>query len=209
MRSLPAAVSAMLVFGLLRTKRFSIVTSPASSSLARWLERLPFVSPVVRCRNTKSASATADRTVRIARRPGSWTSRSTTSSSSATVIPRPGRRTRGRGDDAHERGVSKHAVEDRRTARHHEADVARVRAVPQWDEARDEQGAPDEHVVVVQPDDRGVVDEHERRERGGDRVDRQVEGPAGPTAQQERRADHDPDAEGRRDGGPPLLTLRG
>src|SRR3954452_3736021 len=103
-RRLPAAVSATLLLGRLRTKRFSIVTSPAASSLARWLERLPFVSPVVRCRNTKSASATADRSVRIARRPGSWTSRSTTSWSSATVVPRTGGRTGGGGGGAAQGG---------------------------------------------------------------------------------------------------------
>src|SRR4051794_41745425 len=106
----------MLVLGFLRTKRFSIVTSPASSSLARWLERLPLVSPVVRCRNTKSASATADRSVRIARRPGSWTSRSTTSWSSATVVPRTGGRTGGRGGDAHEREGGGNAAGGRRPA---------------------------------------------------------------------------------------------
>src|SRR4051794_41309137 len=121
----------MLVLGFLRTKRFSIVTSPASSSLARWLERLPFVSPVVRCRNTKSASATADRSVRIARRPGSWTSRSTTSWSSATVVPRTGGRTGGRGGDPHERGGGGHAVWGRPRAPPDEAGGAPGGAAPQ------------------------------------------------------------------------------
>jgi len=71
MRILPTSVRAMLVFGFFRTNRFSIATSPASSSLVRWLDRLPFVSPVARCRKTKSASVTEERTVRIASRPGS------------------------------------------------------------------------------------------------------------------------------------------
>lgn len=53
------------------SNRFSIVTSPASSNLVRWLDRLPLVSPVARCRKRKSASVTEERTVRIASRPGS------------------------------------------------------------------------------------------------------------------------------------------
>src|SRR3954452_4149699 len=189
-RRLPAAVSATLVLGFLRTKRFSIVTSPASSSLARWLERLPFVSPVVRCRNTKSASVTADRTVRIARRPGSWTSRSRTSSPSATGAPRTGRRAGGRGERAHERGVAEHAVDDGGGARDDEAAVARVPAGPDRQQAGEDDGAPDEDVVRAKPDDRGVVAEHQHPEHGRDRVDGKVEGPGGPAAQERRHADH-------------------
>src|SRR4051794_41653159 len=127
----------MLVLGFLRTKRFSIVTSPASSSLARWLERLPLVSPVVRCRNTKSASVTADRTVRIARRPGSWTSRSRTSSPSATGAPRTGRRAGGRGGRAHERGVVEHAGDDGGGAPDDQADRAPGPPGPQPQQARE------------------------------------------------------------------------
>ena len=80
-RSLPTGVSEALVLGRLPMNDFLIRTRPASSNLVRWLDRLPWVSPVVRCRNTKSAARTEDRTVRIARRAGSWMSRSRTSSS--------------------------------------------------------------------------------------------------------------------------------
>src|SRR5687767_2548132 len=81
MRVLPRAVSATLVLGFLPTNRFTILTKPASSSLLRWLDRLPLVNPVVRCRKTKSAESAEERTVMIARRPGSWISRSSASSS--------------------------------------------------------------------------------------------------------------------------------
>ena len=83
---------------------------PASSSFVRWLERLPLVSPVVRCRKTKSASWTEDSTVRIASRPGSWMSRSSVSSSLRSGIAILERQAPGRPERAHEQRWSKRPV---------------------------------------------------------------------------------------------------
>src|SRR5688572_759333 len=61
--------------GCLPSNLFSISTSPACSSLERWLERFPLVRPVMLSRNRKSALSHAESAVRIARRDGSWTRR--------------------------------------------------------------------------------------------------------------------------------------
>src|SRR3954463_2205514 len=114
MRCLPCAVKATFVLGFLRTKRFSMATSPASSSFARWLDRLPLVSPVARCRKTKSASLNEERTVRIASRPGSGTSRSSTGSglgSDTVVLAVEGR---GTAEDAYEEEMVEDTVHHQR-----------------------------------------------------------------------------------------------
>src|SRR4051812_23449267 len=126
MRRRPTFVSATLVFGFLRMNLFSIVTSPASSSLVRWLERFPFVSPVARWRKTKSASVTDESTVRIASRPGSWISRSRTGASLDSSM----RRELGRAERADEQAVIEDAGHDHRDARQPQAGVARVLAGP-------------------------------------------------------------------------------
>src|SRR5260221_10394366 len=61
--------------GVLPSNLFSISTRPACSSFDKWLERLPFVNPVMLRRNRKSALSHADKATRIASRAGSWTRR--------------------------------------------------------------------------------------------------------------------------------------
>src|SRR5882762_4948252 len=73
----------------LSTISLVIITSPASSRFVSCTDRFPLVSPVTRCRNTKSADRQEDSTVRIARRAGSCTNRLGTGTvlrSSFTVI---------------------------------------------------------------------------------------------------------------------------
>jgi hypothetical protein len=136
-----SSVGASRVFGLRPTKRFSIATSPAASSFVRWLERLPFVSPVARCTNRNSASLAEERTVRIARRPGSWMSRS-----SARSGPGIGRRP----ERVQERAVVEDAGQRDRDPGEQQTRVRGVGAVPDRERAGDEQRAEDHDVVRAQ-----------------------------------------------------------
>src|SRR6185503_16302660 len=102
-------------------KRVSMSTRPACSSLARWLERLPFVKPVVRCRKTKSALRTEERTVRIASRPGSWMSRSSGISSLSADIALLDGQAVGAPEGLHEEAVIERAADRHRDARQQEA----------------------------------------------------------------------------------------
>src|SRR6476659_8661230 len=98
-----------------------MATSPAASSFLRWLERLPLVSPVARCRKTKSASLTDESTVRMARRPGSWMRRSRTSSSVSCDIAVLVVDDAGRSEGLHEEAVIEEAGEHDARAREQEA----------------------------------------------------------------------------------------
>lgn len=77
----PSSVIETLVFGLRSTKALITDTKPASSSLVRCEDRLPFVRPVIRRKNMKSALAHEARVVMIKSRAGSWMSLSSASSS--------------------------------------------------------------------------------------------------------------------------------
>src|SRR3954470_17342352 len=61
--------------GVFPSNFFSISTRRASASFERWLDRLPFVSPVMFSRKRKSALSHAESATRMARRAGSWTRR--------------------------------------------------------------------------------------------------------------------------------------
>src|SRR3954453_16378581 len=137
-----------------------MATSPAASSLVRWLERLPLVSPVVRCRKTKSASLTKDTKVRIASRPGSWMSRSRIRSSLGWAIGVLVRQALGRPKRLNEQAVVKHAADHGGPSGEHDTDVARIRAVPDGQGARYQERAPDNHVVRLEAHPERVGDQH-------------------------------------------------
>src|SRR3954468_4781971 len=145
-------------------------TRPASSSFVRWLERLPFVSPVVRWRKTKSASLTDDSTVRIASRPGSWMSRSTTSSSASSDIAGLEVEAVRGPERPDEQAMVEHAVDHEGRSGEEQPDVARVRAGPQRHGAGDQERAPDDHVVAPEAHADRVGEQHDDREADGDRV---------------------------------------
>src|SRR3546814_11448554 len=73
------------VSGRLPRKLLSIDTSPAASSLDRWLDRLPLLSRHTVSRKPNSTSSAPLSTVRTANRDGSVTSRST--ARTASIAP--------------------------------------------------------------------------------------------------------------------------
>ena len=152
------------MLGLLLTNLLLISTRPASSSFVRWLDRFPLVSPVVRCRKTKSASLTEDRTVKIASRPGSWISRSRFNSSLCPDIAVRDGPAFGRGESANEEAVVEDSVRHARYSRENETDVARVGATPDGQEAGKQETTPDDNVVRSQPRDDRLRREHEQAE---------------------------------------------
>src|SRR4051812_6537794 len=208
MRRRPSPVRATFVLGFLRTKRFSMATSPASSSLLRWLERLPLVKPVARSRKTKSASVTEESTVRIARRPGSWMRRSRTSSSASCDIAVLVVDGAGRPEGVHEEAVVEEPADDDGRAAQQQPDVARVRAVPHRQRTGHEEGPPDDQVVDPEADADRVGREHDEREADRDGVDREVERPAGVAAQERRAAEHERHRQDEPDARADLLARR-